>query len=190
MSILFRLASKQCSANHEYLARQHHFFSSTQPELNRRHQTPGGQLANSKGQLLPRDLTRTYPRIVRGEGVNVYDESGKRYLDAIAGIAVVNVGHGRAQVAEALAAQAQTIAYVQSSIFDNQPAHELAERLGRFTPAGLNHAYFVSGGSEANETATQLARQYHVERGEPSRYLVVSRWQSYHGGTLGALSAS
>ena len=147
-------------------------------------------MARSSGQLLPRDLTRKYPRIVRGEGVNVYDADGKRYLDAIAGIAVVNVGHGRAQVAEALAAQAQTIAYVQSSIFDNEPAHELAERLGRFTPTGLNHAYFVSGGSEANETAIKLARQYHVERGDKSRYLVISRWQSYHGGTLGALSAS
>ncbi len=144
----------------------------------------------SKGRLLPRDVTRHYPKIVRAEGVNIYDDSGKRYLDAIAGIAVVNVGHGRAQVVEALAAQAQTISYVQSSIFDNEPANELAERVGRFTPPGLNHAYFVSGGSEANESAIKLARQYHLERGEPTRYLVISRWQSYHGGTLGALSLS
>jgi adenosylmethionine-8-amino-7-oxononanoate aminotransferase len=144
----------------------------------------------SKGRLMPRDVTRHYPRIVRGEGVNVYDDTGKRYLDAIAGIAVVNVGHGRAQVAEALAAQAQTISYVQSSIFDNQPANELAERVGRFTPPGLNNVFFVSGGSEATETAIKLARQYHVERGDPARYLVIARWQSYHGGTLGALSLS
>jgi adenosylmethionine-8-amino-7-oxononanoate aminotransferase len=144
----------------------------------------------SKGKLLPRDLTRNYPRIVRGEGANIYDDTGKRYLDAIAGIAVVNIGHGRAQVAEVLAAQAQTISYVQSGIFDNEPVNELAERVGRFTPAGLNNAYFVSGGSEANETAIKLARQYHVERGEGERYLVISRWQSYHGGTLGALSLS
>src|SRR5436305_1004914 len=116
----------------------------------------------SKGRLMPRDVTRHYPRIVRGEGVNVYDDQGKRYLGAIAGIAVVNVGHGRAQVAEALAAQAQTLSYVQSSIFDNAPAAELAERVGRFTPPGLNHAFFVSGGSEATETAIKLARQYHV----------------------------
>lgn len=147
-------------------------------------------MTQPKGRLMPRDVTRRYPRIVRGEGAHIYDDTGKRYLDAIAGIAVVNIGHGRSQVAEALAAQAQTLAYVQSSIFDNQPANELAERVGRFTPSGLNHAYFVSGGSEANETAIKLARQYHVERGESSRYLVVSRWQSYHGGTLGALSAS
>jgi adenosylmethionine-8-amino-7-oxononanoate aminotransferase len=144
----------------------------------------------SKGQLMPRDVTRHYPRVVRGEGVNVYDDTGKRYLDAIAGIAVVNIGHGRAQVAEAIAAQAQTLSYVQSSIFDNAPANELAERVGRLTPPGLNHSFFVSGGSEATETAIKLARQYHVERGESSRYLVISRWQSYHGGTLGALSAS
>ncbi|MEP7200429.1 MAG: aspartate aminotransferase family protein [Chloroflexota bacterium] len=143
-----------------------------------------------KGRLMPRDVTRHYPRIVRGEGVNVYDDTGKRYLDAIAGIAVVNIGHGRAQVAEALAAQAQTISYLQSSIFDNQPANELAERVGRMTPAGLNHCFFVSGGSEATETAIKLARQYHVERGDASRYLVIARWQSYHGGTLGALSLS
>ena len=103
----------------------------------------------SKGRLMPRDVTRHYPRIVRGEGVNIYDDTGKRYLDAIAGIAVVNVGHGRPQVAEALAAQAQTISYVQSGIFDNQPVNELAERVGRFTPPGLNHAYFVSGGTES-----------------------------------------
>jgi adenosylmethionine-8-amino-7-oxononanoate aminotransferase len=144
----------------------------------------------SKGRLMPRDVTRHYPKIVRGEGVNVYDDTGKRYLDAIAGIAVVNVGHGRAQVAEALAAQAQTLSYVQSSIFDNAPANELAERVGRFTPPGLSHVFFVSGGSEATETAIKLARQYHVERGDPARYLVISRWQSYHGGTLGALSLS
>jgi adenosylmethionine-8-amino-7-oxononanoate aminotransferase len=144
----------------------------------------------SKGRLMPRDVTRHYPKIVRGEGVNVYDDTGKRYLDAIAGIAVVNVGHGRAQVAEALAAQAQTLSYVQSSIFDNAPANELAERVGRFTPPGLNNAFFVSGGSEATETAIKLARQYHVERGDPARYLVIARWQSYHGGTLGALSLS
>ncbi|MBI1802791.1 MAG: aminotransferase class III-fold pyridoxal phosphate-dependent enzyme, partial [Chloroflexi bacterium] len=83
----------------------------------------------SSGRLLPRDITRHYPRIVRGEGVNIYDDTGKRYLDAIAGIAVLNIGHGRSQVAEALAAQAQTLSYVQGSIFDNAPAHELAERV-------------------------------------------------------------
>ncbi|MBI5878881.1 MAG: aspartate aminotransferase family protein [Chloroflexi bacterium] len=146
--------------------------------------------APSNGKLLPRDVTRLYPRIVRGEGCAIYDETGKRYLDAIAGIAVVNIGHGRAQVAEALAAQAQTLSYVQSSIFENRPALELAERVGRVAPAGLNSAFFVSGGSEATETAIKLARQYHVERGDPSRYIMISRWQSYHGGTLGALSLS
>src|SRR6266852_2913742 len=100
----------------------------------------------SQGRLLARDVTKQYPRIVRGEGVNIYDDKGKRYLDAIAGIAVVNIGHGRAQVAEALASQAQTIAYLQSSIFDNQPVNDLAERVGRLTPPGLKHSYFVSGG--------------------------------------------
>ncbi|MBI1800649.1 MAG: aminotransferase class III-fold pyridoxal phosphate-dependent enzyme, partial [Chloroflexi bacterium] len=72
----------------------------------------------------------------------------------------------------------------------NAPAHELAERVGRMTPPGLNNMFFVSGGSEANETALKLARQYHYERGEGTRYLVISRWQSYHGGTIGALSMS
>jgi len=135
-------------------------------------------------------MARQYPTLVRGEGVYLYDNTGKRYLDAVAGIAVVNIGHARGEVAEVMAQQAATLTYVQSFIFDNDQAHLLAERVGRLTPPGLRHSYFVSGGSEAVETAIKLARQYHVENGEPRRYKIIARWQSYHGGTLGALSAS
>ena len=144
----------------------------------------------SKGRLLPRDVTKQYPKIVRGEGVYIYDNTGKRYLDATSGIAVVNIGHGRAEVVKALATQAQTISYLTSVLFDNEPVHQLAERVGRLTPEGLNNTYFVSGGSEATETAIKLARQYHYERGETTRHLMISRWQSYHGNTVGALSVS
>ncbi len=140
------------------------------------------------GSVFPLDPTRSYPVLVRGEGVWVEDETGKRYLDAVAGIAVVNVGHGRARVAEAMRRQAATLAYCISNIFANEPARDLADRLGRLTPGDLKHFQFTSGGSEATEVAIKLARQYHLERGRPDKHVVIGRQQSYHGATLGALS--
>ena len=143
-----------------------------------------------RGTVFPLDPTRSYPVLVRGEGSWVWDETGKRYLDAVAGIAVVNVGHGRARVAEAVRRQAGTLAYCVSNIFANQPAIALAEKLARLTPGDLNQFQFTSGGSEATEVAIKLARQYHLARGNEGKHLVIARWQSYHGATLGALSAT
>jgi adenosylmethionine-8-amino-7-oxononanoate aminotransferase len=143
--------------------------------------------------VFPRDFRKTYPRAVRGEGCFIFTAEGKQYLDAAGGAAVVTIGHGVESVGRAMADQAMQLAYVHSSQFQNSPAEELAERLLAMAPAGLRgsgRVYFTSGGSEATETAIKLCRQYFLECGEPKRTRIVSRKQSYHGSTLGALSVS
>jgi len=136
------------------------------------------------------DPTREYPRLVRGEGVYVYDDKGKQYLDAAAGVGIVNIGYGRKRVADAIAEQALKLPYVAPNIFGNEPAERLAAQIARLMPGDLKFVHFVSGGSEAVEVAIKLSRQYHYERGRESKHLVVSRWTSYHGATLGALAAT
>jgi adenosylmethionine-8-amino-7-oxononanoate aminotransferase len=133
---------------------------------------------------------RELPRIVRAEGCTLWDDAGKRYLDGSGGAAVVNVGHGRAAVAEAMARQAAATAYVHGTQFSTEVLEEYAERLAAHAPGDCTRLYLVSGGSEANETAVKMARAYHVARGEPARYKVVGRSVSYHGGTLFALGLS
>ena len=129
-------------------------------------------------------------RITKGEGVYVWDSDGKRYIDGSAGPICVNIGHGVKEVAEAVAGQMEKISYAHSSHFTTDSVLACAEKLASFAPPSLNKVYFCSGGSEATEAAAKLARQYHLQRGEDSRYKVVARWQSYHGNTLGALSMS
>jgi len=143
--------------------------------------------------LFPRRFGRGYPMAVRGEGVYLYDAQGKKYLDAAGGAAVVTIGHGVNAVVEAMAKQAHALAFVHSSQFHTAPAEELAEHLRRLAPGPLAQTarvYFTSGGSEATETALKLVRQYWLERDQPGRYRILSRWQSYHGSTLGALALS
>jgi adenosylmethionine-8-amino-7-oxononanoate aminotransferase len=140
--------------------------------------------------LFTLDPTRNYPRLVRGEGVYVYDDQGKQYLDAIAGIGVVSIGYGRKRVADAIASQAARLSYVAPNIFRNEPADCLAEHIARLLPGDLKSIQFTSGGSEAVEAAIKIGRQYYYERGLESKHLVISRWTSYHGATLGALSAT
>jgi len=140
--------------------------------------------------VLYRDLKKTYPTVVRGEGVYLYDTDGKRYLDAAGGAAVVTIGHGVREVVRAMAEQAERVAYTYMAQFTNEPMQRLAERLVGWAPPGISKAYFVSGGSEAAETALKLARQYHLLRGKPGKHRIVSRWQAYHGNTIGALSMS
>ena len=138
--------------------------------------------------LFQRDLRETYPVIVRGEGIYLYDETGKRYIDGTAGAGNVTLGHGCQPIVTAMAEQAQTLAYCFSTHFTNQPALELATRIAALAPGDLNHVYFVSGGSEGIETAIKLARQYHLQQGKGQKQLVISRWRGYHGASLGALS--
>lgn len=133
---------------------------------------------------------KPYPVAVRGEGVSLYDAQGRRYLDGSSGALVANIGHGRAEVADAMAAQARTLPFVHGSQFTSDVLEEYAARLLAFLNLPGFRFWAVSGGSEANESAIKLARQYHVERGEPERYKVVTRVPSYHGASLGALAAS
>jgi adenosylmethionine-8-amino-7-oxononanoate aminotransferase len=139
-----------------------------------------------------RNLRREYPQAVRGEGSYIFTADGRKYLDAAGGAAVVNIGHGVADVAQAMAEQAARLAYVHSSQFTTAQAEELAGRLLALAPANFRggRVYFTSGGSEATETALKLCRQYWMERGETKRFRILSRQQSYHGSTLGALAVS
>jgi adenosylmethionine-8-amino-7-oxononanoate aminotransferase len=137
-----------------------------------------------------RKLTRTYPRIVRGEGCWLYDEEGRAYLDGVGGAFVVNVGHGVREIADALGRQAQRLAYVNGTAFTNGPVEELAAEIARRSPGELELVYPLSSGSEAVEAALKLARQYWVETGAPARRTIVALSPAYHGNTLLALSAS
>jgi adenosylmethionine-8-amino-7-oxononanoate aminotransferase len=137
-----------------------------------------------------RRLDRELPLAVGAEGVWITDESGKRYMDASGGPICVNVGHGRREVAEAMAAQAQQLDYVHGPMFTSRVVEALAERLVSHGPQSIDRFYFCSSGCEAVETAMKLARQIQTARGEAGRYRVISRWHSYHGATLGALSAT
>jgi adenosylmethionine-8-amino-7-oxononanoate aminotransferase len=142
--------------------------------------------------LLTRSFRKTFPIAVRGEGVYLWDASGKRYLDFSGSAAVNFIGHGVPEIAAAMAAQAQQLEFAHSSQFITPVAEEYAQELLDF--AGKNFeggsVYFTCGGSESIETALKLARQYQVEIGQTKRYQVLSRGQSYHGSTLGALSVS
>ncbi|MCR4269310.1 aspartate aminotransferase family protein, partial [Nitratireductor sp. ZSWI3] len=120
--------------------------------------------------------------------VELFDAAGKAYIDASGGAAVSCLGHGHPDVIEAIKAQAEHLAYAHTSFFTNEPAERLADRLIAGAPEGISHAYFVSGGSEANEAALKMAKQYFVEKGKPERRNIIARRQSYHGNTLGTLA--
>ena len=126
--------------------------------------------------------------IVRGEGQYVFDQHGKRYLDGLSGLFVSQIGHGRADVAEAGARQAAELAYFPLWSYAHPRAIELAERLAGDAPGDLNRVFFTTSGSEAVESAWKLAKQYFRLTGEPTRYKVLSRYIAYHGTTLGALA--
>jgi adenosylmethionine-8-amino-7-oxononanoate aminotransferase len=128
------------------------------------------------------------PVIDRGEGCYVWDRDGRRYLDGLAGLFTVQVGHGRAELAEAARAQAERLAYFPVWGLPHEPAVTLAERLATAAPGDLNRVFFTPSGGDAVETAIKLARQYWKLRGEPMRTKVVSRYLAYHGTSLGALS--
>ncbi len=139
--------------------------------------------------IFPRHTKQLPPVAVRGEGCYLYDESGKPYLDASGGAAVSCLGHGDRTVIDAVKAQLDNLAYAHTGFFTSEPAETLADLLIAHTPGDLDRVYLVSGGSEAMEAALKLARQYFVEKGEPQRGRLIARKQSYHGNTMGALSA-
>jgi len=131
---------------------------------------------------------RTLPVAVAGDGIEIIDSEGKRYIDASGGAAVSCLGHSNQRVIDAIKRQVQQLPYAHTSFFTTEPAEALADWLVARAPQGLGHVYFVSGGSEAIEAALKLARQYFVETGEPQRRHFIARRQSYHGNTLGALA--
>jgi adenosylmethionine-8-amino-7-oxononanoate aminotransferase len=134
------------------------------------------------------DATAEIPIIVRGEGAYIYDARGKRYLDALAGLFVSQVGHGRTELAEAAGTQAQTMGFFPLWSYAHPNAIELAERIANYAPGDLNRVFFTSGGGEAVETAWKLAKQYFKMTGRPGKHKVISRAIAYHGTTQGALS--
>lgn len=137
-----------------------------------------------------RKLTRNYPLITHGEGCWLVDEEGRRYLDGSGGAFVANIGHGVAEIGEAMARQAARVAYLNGTAFTSEPVEALADELATLLPAPLDKFYFLGSGSEAVEAALKLARQYWVETGKPSKHKVIALFPAYHGNTLLALSAS
>ncbi|HBD37958.1 MAG TPA: aspartate aminotransferase family protein, partial [Cupriavidus sp.] len=135
-----------------------------------------------------RNPKQTLPVAVGGQGIELIDSNGRRYLDASGGAAVSCLGHGHPRVIEAIKAQVDTIAYAHTSFFTTEVSETLARTLADAAPGDLDHVYFVSGGSEAVEAALKLARQYFVEIGQTQRRHFIARRQSYHGNTLGALA--
>jgi adenosylmethionine-8-amino-7-oxononanoate aminotransferase len=139
-------------------------------------------------RIIQRNPSISLPVAVRGQGVYLYDSNGREYLDASGGAAVSCLGHGHPDILAAMRAQLDKLAFAHSSFFTTEVAETLADTLVAGAPAGISHAYFVCDGSEANEAAMKMARQYFVDIGQPQRKYLIARRQSYHGNTLGALA--
>jgi adenosylmethionine-8-amino-7-oxononanoate aminotransferase len=146
--------------------------------------------AATQGRVFPRVFDRRLPVAVRASGATIWDADGRAYLDAAGGAVVVGIGHGRAEVAAAMAAQAGRVAYAHGTAFTTEALEAYAVEVGAVLPLEAPAIYPVSGGSEAVETALKMARAYHLARGEAGRDVVVARWGSYHGNSLGALDLS
>lgn len=140
-------------------------------------------------RIFHRVITDNWPQISHGKACYLYAEDGRTYLDACAGVHVVSIGHGVPEIAEVMREQANKVCFTYAR-FLTQPQIDLADKIAVMAPGDLNRVFFVSGGSEATESALKIARKYHVETGNPKKYKVVTRWQSWHGNTIGALSMS
>ena len=138
--------------------------------------------------VFPRHCYTQLPIAVAGDGCYLIDNKGKFYLDGSSGAAVSCLGHSDESVRAAIKQQVDQLAFAHTGFFTTAPTEQLAQQLIRYAPHGLARVYFVSGGSEAVETALKLARQYFIEKGEPQRTHLIARRQSYHGNTLGALA--
>ena len=146
-------------------------------------------MRTSKSCVFGRAPEGALPKVRKAKGLWIEDDSGKRYLNASGGAAVTNVGHGRREIAEALHQQVLQYDYIHPTAFVSPVVEELASTLARHAPAGIERFYFLSGGGEAVEASIKMARQIHLANGRPERLRLISRWKSYHGLSLGALSA-
>lgn len=148
------------------------------------------QNENKESHFLHYNMKSIAPTVDRGEGIYLYDTNGKRYIDGSSGPLVCNIGHGVKEIGEAYAAQSEKVAYVFRSHFTSEPVEKLATLIAKMAPAGLEKVFFVSSGSEGTEMAAKIAHQYYLELGQERKELIISRWLSYHGITMGALSMS
>lgn len=146
--------------------------------------------AHPQGHVFYRKMNHARPVISHGEGIYIYDTDGKRYLDGSGGPLVVNVGHGRTEIVEAMQRQAQAAAYVHALMFTSAPLEQYANELAEVVPLPKPRFFLLSSGSEVVEGALKLARQIQMARGRNGRHIIIGRSLSYHGMTLGALSVS
>src|SRR3989442_687683 len=145
-------------------------------------------VASNATHVFPLELDRRYPVVVSGDGAWVEDATGRRYLDAMSGGSMAaTLGHGRRDIIGAAAEQASRLSYVHNERLTNPPREQLAAELVEVAPPGMTRVRFVTGGAEANEMAIQMARAYHVERGDPKRWQDISPAQAYHGPTMATL---
>lgn len=135
-----------------------------------------------------RNLKKKTPVVDRGEGIYLIDKEGKKYIDGAGSSCVMHIGHDCEEVIEAMIKQMKKVCFAHTDHFTSDAQEELATYIGSWTPKEVNKVFFTLGGAESNEMAIRLARQYHLETGNPSKYKVISRWHSYHGATLGTLS--
>jgi adenosylmethionine-8-amino-7-oxononanoate aminotransferase len=142
------------------------------------------------GRVFRRSSVPDPPMAIEAHGSTIRDAAGREYLDAAGGAVVVNIGHGRAEIAQVMAEQAGRLAYAHGSAFTSEPLEAYAAQIAPYLPVDDPAIYPVSGGSEAIETALKLVRAYHIARGEPDRWIVYARWGSYHGNTIGTLDLS
>ena len=154
--------------------------------------SPPEAAAESEGKhLFPRSFTARYPVAVKASGIWIHDSEGKTYLDGCGGAVVSSIGHGVGEIADVMTRQAKRLAFAHSSHFVTHETMELASRIAALCPGDFKESgrvYLVSGGSEAIETAIKIARQYQIDSGRPGRTKIISRWQSYHGSSMGALA--
>jgi len=144
--------------------------------------------ANDTSHVFHFFLNRKYVSIARAEGIYLYDDTGKRYIDASGGPILCNLGHGLEEMAEVISEQAKKVSYVHRVDFTNPPLETAAHKLCKASDYAMDKVFFVSGGTEAVEIGVKIARKYHLDNGKPSKTRVISRWQSYHGSTAGALA--
>lgn len=149
-----------------------------------------GMAFKMRTHLIKPLLHRDYPTISHGKGIYLYDTDGKKYMDGSSGAVTASIGHGVEEIIEAMSAQAKKVSFAYRSQFSNEPAEKLAKKLSELAPGDLNWAFFVNSGSEATETAMKVAIQHWQEKGVQGKMKVLSRWMSYHGITMGALSMS
>lgn len=145
---------------------------------------------NKKINIFHRRLSYDYPLITRGKGIYLYDKSGKKYIDAVGGALVANLGHGIKEIAEEIKKLAEKISYLHGSQFTTQQIENYARELCQMAPKGIDQVFFVAGGSEAVESAVKLARQYHYDSGNKRKYKIISRTPAYHGSTILTTSLS